>query len=221
MFVGYAREYKAWKFYDPAAKTYIISRMALFNERVGDSTPTLTLLKQPQPEDLEISQLQHMIDKHDDDKPPHTHDSMPSTPKTDSVAAADRSKPTTRSITAASRAPPSGSHDADADDPAIEGRKVTTGTDTIAPPSAPPCHDSTTDSNAVRWMPTPYDNMTVQKIARYFNVDATSYRGWLVQFSPFGPGEAMAVAPPKSKKPTRFAKGTDVRTTNSLTSSTH
>ena len=57
VFVGYADNFKAWRFYDPIANKYFVSRMATFNERHGDSTPTLVLLKQPQPPELELSTL--------------------------------------------------------------------------------------------------------------------------------------------------------------------
>ena len=57
VFVGYSGNYKAWSFYDPVRKEFFTSRAATFNERVGDSTPTLTLLKQPQPSDLGLSEL--------------------------------------------------------------------------------------------------------------------------------------------------------------------
>ena len=57
VFVGYADNFKAWKFYDPVTNKYVVSRMATFNERHGDSTPTLLLLKQPQPPNLELSTL--------------------------------------------------------------------------------------------------------------------------------------------------------------------
>ena len=57
VFVGYADNFKAWRFYDPITNKYFVSRMATFNERHGDSTPTLVLLKQPQPPELELSTL--------------------------------------------------------------------------------------------------------------------------------------------------------------------
>ena len=57
VFVGYSTNHRAWRFYDPARKTYCVSRAATFNERVADDTPTLTLLKHTQPADLKISIL--------------------------------------------------------------------------------------------------------------------------------------------------------------------
>ena len=67
IFVGYTENQKSWTFYDPHLKVYFVSRMATFNERVGingkiDSRPALTLLKAPQPDDLEISQLRDDLD---------------------------------------------------------------------------------------------------------------------------------------------------------------
>ena len=53
LFVGYAHKYKAWRFLDLATGKEIVSAQARFNERVRDTTPSLTLLEQPQPADLQ------------------------------------------------------------------------------------------------------------------------------------------------------------------------
>ena len=55
--VGYAPNHKAWRFYDITNDTYFTSRIATFNERVNDDTPTLKLLKLEQPDDLELTEL--------------------------------------------------------------------------------------------------------------------------------------------------------------------
>ena len=57
VFVGYSTSHRAWRFFCPTERKYFVSRSAIFNERIDDDTPTLTLLKQPQPKDLQLSEL--------------------------------------------------------------------------------------------------------------------------------------------------------------------
>lgn len=210
VFVGYADNFKAWKFYDPTANTYFVSRMATFNERINDDTPTLTLLRHPQPADLQVSEWHKDIlqpgstsAKASDAKdtsatcadPPRTrsraNDTLPPPP------APPRPRRTTR-VPSTSTSPPH----------SLEGRKA------CAHDQASEHGDKYIDGNGVRWMATPNDGMTVIALARYFNVEAKSYRAWLGTFSPFGHDsdgapERMCLTHSK-KHQTRFKLGTHV-----------
>jgi hypothetical protein len=192
VFVGYAPKHKAWRFYDIANDTYFTSRMATFNERVGDTTPTLTLLKQQQPDNLELDTLGSDFDSLTLRKP--------ATAATDSSATAPAPAPAPALVPAAAGTSAG---------TAFEGRNKNTAT-------AAPELERDRVSNDVRWAPTTRDGMTVKQLARYFNVDYVSYHQWMSQFSPFGVDsngkpESMKLTPiGKKKNPTRFELGTDV-----------
>lgn len=193
VFVGYAPHFKAWRFYDPGTKSYFTSRIATFNERVGDGTPTLTLLKHDQPADLELSELaMHLGDLELD-----SATAPPNPPNNAADAPAARTRRYNSTGTT------------------FEGRG-TEGANAAPTPQPPLLSQPSSNRANTRWMPTPRDNMTVRKLARYFNVDYTSYHKWMSSFSPFGVdaggnNEAMKLTPVGKKgNATRFEQGTDV-----------
>ena len=187
VFVGYAPQHKAWRFYDPNTACYLTSRVATFNERVNDSTPTLTLLKQKQPTELELSTLEG-------DLAP----TLTTTGANDSHEDHEQLEPPTLPMHTSTES-------------ALEGREKGTSTVTGNVQNTGPLTTS-----EVRWMPTPRDNMTVKQIARHFNVDYPTYHRWMSTFSPFGTDkkgrdEDMKLTRiGKAKNPTRLERGTDV-----------
>ena len=193
VFVGYPRNYKAWSCYDPQTKTYLTTRLATFNERVGITTPTLTLLKQPQPKDLQTSDLvadMKALDLR------HLGDETITTPPT---------LPTERPATTADTLRRSSRHRTESKPHvAVEGRAMPDATQ-------PALSEATANTGNTRWMQTPRERMTVKDIARHFNVDARSYHQWMATFAPFGPGERMQLSSfGRKKNATRFDIHTDV-----------
>ena len=193
VFVGYTPHFKAWRFYDPSTKSYFTSRIATFNERVGDSTPTLKLLKHDQPDDLELSELaMHLGDLELDGTavPPN-----PPNTATDNPSANTRQRNGTGTT--------------------FEGRG-TKGANAAPAPQSPLLSQPDSNRANTRWMPTPRDNMTVRQLARYFNVNYKSYHKWMSSFSPFGVDaegkdeEMKLTSVGKKGKATRFEQGTDV-----------
>ena len=104
VFVGYSTNHRAWRFYDPARKTYCVSRAATFNERIDDNTPTLTLLKHTQPTDLQISILADGLSDNDAASPDATE-------VTDSVTDKISATGSTASTPPVDTTSPRGSHD--------------------------------------------------------------------------------------------------------------
>lgn len=142
---------------------------------MDDTTPTLKLLKLPQPANLEISQLRADLNapaiddmRMDVDLPePTVPPPLPST--TDATV---QGSPPPRP---ASGAP-------------VEGRNSTTTDTTIAPHSAVSSAGGIfTDKDGYRWITTTAPT-NVRQLARRFKVDAASYWHWMREFKQFGPG---------------------------------
>ena len=231
MFVGYTPNYKAWTFYDPQLKEFFVSRAATFNERVSDPTPTLALLKQPQPTGLGLSQLLDNVSTDtDDDHPmqpipqepppigvrPHARCTRAppratAPPPTVALAPAPALTPAPTPVTAHTPVPA----------PARARERTHTRAPTPADASSEGSSTSASDPAQGRtvgdapetetsFQASPYDGMATKSLARYFNVDHKSYHQWIKLFHPFGRDEAFDVGSIWKRNQTRFTKGTDV-----------
>ena len=234
VFVGYTPNYKAWTFYDPQLKEFFISRAATFNERVSDPTPTLTLLKQPQPADLGIPQLLDDLTADSDDDhpmqpaPPPTGPALPLRSCTRAPPRATAPTPVTLApapalAPAPSTAPAPTPATAPVLDPAPARAKERTHNRAPVPADASSEGSSTSASDPAEgrtvgeapetetvFQASPHDGMTTKSLARYFNVNHKSYHQWIKLFHPFGRNEPFDVGSIRKRNHTRFTKGTDV-----------
>ena len=192
LFIGYSDNHKAWKCLDLKTGRELITITASFNERLSDKTPSLTLLQQPQPADLQLELLE---DKYLKVPVTNCDSEMFQTPEKKKAEEPKKSPEEKKAAVPKQTLKP-------------RGIKLWT-------PIAGEPNEGELDEKFYR-LPS---DMNLVELADHFGVDSHDYSRFIRKFKPFGDGEKwrQPLLPHKLTRSTfrflklgKLCKGTDV-----------